>query len=153
MTRQLLFSCTLLSGAVAAAPTQAYAHHTTAATWHTMATVRVPGGMMAEGKPLPAGTYEVVITDERPAVEAGTPSDNQRWVEFVQNGKIVAREIAEVSLANERPVGTSGSRPGSNDARAVVQTLRGGEFVRIAVNAGDARYLIHLPQSQASPQH
>ena len=145
MIRQLLFSCFV----AAAVATQAYAHHTSAAVSHTMATVRIPGGLMAEGKPLPAGTYDVIVTDERPAVEGGTPSENQRWVEFVQNGKVVAREIAEVFAADARPVGISGS----NDARAVVQTLRGDEFVRIAVTAGGARYLIHLPPSQASPQH
>ena len=106
---------------------------------------------MADGKPLPGGTYDVIITDEHPAHEAGTPSENQRWVEFVQNKKVVAREIAEVLTAVERPVGTSGS--GSSPARAVVQTLRGGEFVRVAVNAGGARYLIHLAPRQAPPQN
>lgn len=145
MIRQLLFSCLVAAGAAAPAS----AHHTNAAMPHTMATVPIPGGLLAEGKPLPAGTYELIVTDERPAVEAGTPSENQRWVEFVQDGKIVARELAEVFPAGERPVGTSGS----NTARAVVQTLRGGEFVRIAITAGDGRYLIHLAPSQALPQH
>jgi hypothetical protein len=145
MIRQLLFSCFV----AAAVTTQAYAHHTSAAMSHTMVTVRIPDGLMAEGKPLPAGTYELIITDERPAAEGGTPSENQRWVEFVQGGKVVAREIAEVFTDAERPIGTSGS----NSARAVVQPLRGGEFVRVAVNAGGARYLIHLPPSQAPAQH
>jgi hypothetical protein len=143
MIRQLLFSC-ILAGSVAtltAAP--AFAHHTNAAMAHTTAVVNVPAGLLAGGKPLPAGRYEVIITDERPAVEAGTPSENQRWVEFVQNGQVVAREIAEVFTAAERPVGTSGAA--GSRARAVVQTLKGGEFVRIAVNDGGARYLIHLP--------
>jgi hypothetical protein len=145
MIRPLLFSC--LVAAVAA--TQADAHHTTAGTSHTMTTVRIPGGLMAQGKPLPAGTYELIVTDEHPAVEAGTPSENQRWIEFVQNGKIVARDIAEMFLAAERPVGTSRS----NGVRAVVQTLRGGEFVRVAINAGGARYLIHLAPIAAAPQN
>ena len=149
MIRQLLLSCLV----AASAATQAYAHHTSAAMSHTMATVRIPDGLMADGKPLPGGTYEVIITDEHPAHEAGTPSENQRWVEFVQNKKVVAREIAEVLTAVERPVGTSGSGSGSNAARAVVQPLRGGEFVRVAVTAGGARYLIHLAPSQAPPQN
>ena len=145
MIRQVLFCCFV----AAAVATPAYAHHTNAAMSHTMATVRIPDGLMAEGKPLPAGIYELIITDERPAAEAGVPSENQRWVEFVQGGKVVAREIAEMFPDAERPVGTSGS----NSAHAVVQPLRGGEFVRVAVNAGGARYLIHLAPSQASPQH
>lgn len=141
--RQLLLSCVIAVSISASA----VAHHTSAAMTHTMATVRIPAGVLADGKPLPAGTYEVIITDDHPAVAAGTPSENQRYVEFVQKGTVVAREIAEVFAAGERPVGTSGS----SSARAVVQTLRGGEFVRVAVNAGGERFLIHLPAGPASP--
>jgi hypothetical protein len=39
--------------------------------------------------------------------------------------------------------------------KAVVQKLRGGEFIRIAINDGGARYLIHLPTanfSEPAPQ-
>lgn len=139
MTRQLLLSSVAIGflGAGSAA-----AHHTTPGAAHTMATVRITEPVLAEGKPLAPGTYEVIVTDEHPPLEAGTPSENQRWVEFVQNRRVIAREIAEVFPASEQAVvGTSGS----HDARAVVQRLRGDEFLRIAVNDGGARYLIHLP--------
>jgi hypothetical protein len=153
MIRHLLFSCVLFCGAAAVGTaTPAFAHHTNAAMAHTMATVNIPAGLMAGGKPLPAGRYEVIITDEHPATESGTPSENQRWVEFVQNGTVVAREIAEVFGAADRPVGTSGAAGGTR-AQAVVQTLRGGEFVRVAINAGGARFLIHLPAGLAATQH
>jgi hypothetical protein len=39
--------------------------------------------------------------------------------------------------------------------KAVVQKLRGGEFVRVAITDGGARYLIHLPTtsfSEPAPQ-
>jgi hypothetical protein len=124
------------------------AHHTVAGRAHTMATVRITQSVFADGKALAPGTYEVIITDEHPAVPTGAPAQNQRWVEFVQNGQVIGREIAEVFLASERPVGTAGP----TTTRAVVQRLRGDEFVRIVVSDGGARYLIHLPTGQRSTQ-
>ena len=144
MIRHLLLSCVLLG----AAGTTALAHHTTPGRTHRMAEVRITDQVLASGKPLPPGTYEVIVTDERPASESGVPVENQRWVEFVQHRQVIAREIAEMFAATERPVGTSGS----NGTSAVVQRLRGDEFLRIAVTAGDARYLVHLPLGPAPAQ-
>jgi hypothetical protein len=147
MTRQLLLGCVAV-GLVAAAGNAA-AHHTTAGATHTMATVRIAQPVLADGKPLAPGTYEVIITDEHPPLDGGTPSENQRLVEFVQDKRIIATEIAEVFPVNEQGVvGTSGS----DTARAVVQRLRGDEFVRIAVSDGGGRYLIHLPTGQGTTQ-
>jgi len=143
MIRHLLLSCAI----VAAPATSAVAHHTTPGKAHRMTEVHITDGVMAEGKALPPGRYELIVTDERPATESGTPADNQRWVEFVQNRQVVARELAEVFPAAERPVGTAGG----SGVKAVVQRLRGDEFVRIAVTDGDARYLIHLPVGQPRP--
>ena len=144
MIRRLLFSCIMLG----AAGTTALAHHTTPGQAHRMAEVRITERVLASGKPLPPGTYEVIVTDERPASESGVPIENQRWVEFVQNKQVIAREIAELFTAADRPVGTSGA----SGASAVVQRLRGDEFLRIAVTDGGARYLVHLPLGPASAQ-
>jgi hypothetical protein len=119
----------------------AWAHHTTPGRTHP--TVTITQSVMAGGEPLAPGTYEIWITDERPDVGAGAPSDAQRVVEFVQNDKVVAREVAEVfPRGDAQAVGTSGS---AGRATARVEMLKGGDFVRIAVNDADARYLIHLP--------
>ena len=85
------------------------------------------------------------MTDERPPAPSGEPNESQRWVEFLANGQVVAREIAEVFPASERPVGTSSA---SGAPRAVVQRLRTDNILRVAVNTADARYLIHMPLSQ-----
>jgi hypothetical protein len=106
--------------------------------------VRIPQTVLASGKPLPAGTYEVVVNDERPTI-SGMTSDAQRTVDFVKDGMVVATEIAEMFPASERPVGTSSA---SGRPRAVVQRLRTDNFMRIAVTGADARYLIHMPISQ-----
>jgi hypothetical protein len=135
---RLLFSCVL---ATVVGAGSAWAHHTVPGRVHPTVTIAQP--VLADGKPLAAGTYELWISEDRPEVGAGAPSDAQRVVEFAQNGKVVAREIAEVFPTGSRQVvGTSGS---SGAAKARVEMLKGGEFLRVSVNDADGRYLIHLP--------
>lgn len=130
------------------------AHHETPGKSHAVATVTISEPVKADGKPLAPGTYEVWILDDRPDLGAGGPSNAQRVVELYQNGKMVAKEVAEVFPAGERPTGTSGTS-GSKMGRAAVQKLRGGEFIRIAITDATGRYLIHLPTanfSEPTPQ-
>jgi hypothetical protein len=135
--RRILLSC-VVAGLVGTST--AWAHHTVAGRVHP--TVTISKQVMADGKMLSPGTYDIYVTDERPNTGAGT-TDAQRVVEFAQNGKVVATTIAEVfPRGGDRPVGTSGTT-GSTRARA--ETLRGGEFVRVSFTDADGRYLIHLP--------
>ena len=139
-----------LAAVVLAAPVAA--HHETAGKSHAIATVTITEPVKADGKALAPGTYEVWLLDERPNL-TGAASNAQRVVELHQNGKMVAREVAEVFGAGERPVGTSGTT--GRMARAVVQKLRGGEFLRVSITDAGARYLIHLPTagfSEPAPQ-
>lgn len=129
------------------------AHHEVAGKSHAVATVTIAEPVKAGGQPLAPGTYEVWILDEHPNL-TGTPSNAQRVVELHQNGKMIAKDVAEVFGSSERPVGTSGTA-GARMGKAAVQKLRGGEFLRIAINDGGARYLIHLPTagfSEPAPQ-
>jgi len=88
------------------------AHHETPGKSHAVATVTISEAVKADGKPLAPGTYEVWILDDRPDLGAGAPSNAQRVVELYQNGKMMAREVAEVFPAGERPVGTSARASG-----------------------------------------
>ena len=149
MSRLLL---SMLAAAAFGVP--AAAHHETPGKSHAVATVTISEAVKADGKPLAPGTYEVWILDEHPNVNAGAPSNAQRVVELHQNGKMVAKEVAEVFTSDERPVGTSGTSS-SRIGKAAVQKLQGGEYLRIAINAAGARYLIHLPTasfSEPAPQ-
>lgn len=146
----------LLLSAIAtlALATPAIAHHETPGKSHAVATVTITEPVKADGKPLAPGTYEVWILDDRPDLGAGAPSSAQRVVELHQNGRMVAKEVAEVFPPDERSTGTSGtSEP--RMGKAVVQKLRGGEFLRIEINDASGRYLIHLPTaafSEPAPQ-
>jgi len=133
----------LLSCAVAATfgTAAVMAHHTVPGRTHP--TVTISQQVMVDGKPLPAGTYDIYVTDERPDTGAGS-TDAQRVVEFARDGKVVARTLAEMMpSATPGAVGTSGGGAGVTRARA--QLLRGGEFLRISFTDPDGRYLIHLP--------
>ena len=93
--------------------------------------------VQVSGHPMTPGTYEMRVTDQRPPAPSGAPNETQRVVEFVTNGTVVAREVAEVFPPT-----------GARSDRATVQLLKGGEFVRIAANGADGRYLVYLPVSQ-----
>lgn len=139
MTRHLLLSLFLVS---IATPT-AWAHHKVAGKAHPVDTmVRITEPVMAGGHQLPPGVYEIVVNDEKPMTPEGTPSEAQRTVDFLLNGKVVATEVAEMFPVSETGVvGTSGSTGG----RARVERLKEGDFVRIVATDANARYFIHLP--------
>jgi hypothetical protein len=121
----------------------------TSAAWQTtaaereIATVRITQPVMAEGKLLPEGMYQLVLTGERPTPLPGQAPDAQRWVAFVANGKPVAREIAEVLRDSDLPATGASARPTRDGVR--VEMLQGGEFLRISVKREGERYLVHLP--------
>jgi hypothetical protein len=116
----------------------------------SLGSVRIPRAVMANGQPLPAGTYQVRLTAEAPQPTVpGIAMD--RWAEFVQGGKVVGREVvsivpaAEVSQMHSRDRG--GPRPASGASR--VEMLKGDEFLRVWINRGGVNYLIHMPPSKA----
>lgn len=120
---------------------QLTAHASTDA--NVLATVRITTAVMANGAPLPPGSYDVRLTHERPTPAVGQSSEARQWVEFVAKGKVVGREIAEVLRDDDLPaVGASSVRV-PNGTR--VEMLKGGEFLRVSVKREGERYLVYLP--------
>ena len=66
-----------------------------------LGSVRIPRSVKADGKDLKAGTYQVRLTaqDAAPAVPGITM---ERWVEFVQGGKVVDYSVAYPRAAFDR---------------------------------------------------
>lgn len=112
----------------------------TAAT--TLGTVTIPRNVMANGQPLPAGTYQVRLTGEEPPTATGATSTYERWVEFVQRGQVKGREIASVIPQAEAKTVVTSTPPARGASK--VQMLRGNEFLRVWFNRGGDHYLIHL---------
>jgi hypothetical protein len=112
------------------------AHHAPS----SLGTVRITQPVKAGGTMLQPGTYEIRDTGEHTTPLPGQSADAQTHVEFVANGTVVARDIAELMPAADAPVGTSGG-----GARGRFDTLKGGDFARVSMSHGGERYLIHLP--------
>jgi len=116
-----------------------------------LATVQIPRDVLADGRPLAAGTYELRLTGEHPAPMVGQSPDAEAFVEIVADGGVVAREVAEVLHDTTLPGEGASSQPVPTGVR--VDLLNGGEFVRVSVKREDGtRYLIHFPVPGAPQQ-
>ncbi len=110
-----------------------------------LGSVRIPRSVKADGKDLKAGTYQVRLTgqDASPAVPG---IKMERWVEFVQGGKVAGREVvsivpsAEVKDLQPGPDGPPSARTGSK-----VEMLKGNEYLRVWISRAGVIYLIHMP--------
>ena len=109
----------------------------------TLATVRITHAVKANGYLLAPGPYVLRLTSEHPTPLPGQSSEAERWVEFVANGSVVAREAAVVLRDDDLPSEGASSVRARNGPR--VELLKDGEFVRISVRRGGERYLIYLP--------
>ena len=109
----------------------------------SLGTVTLNRRVMADGKPLAPGTYQVRLTGETPKPGLGQSPDGERYIEFVRGGKVVAREVATVVPASEIAQIAKGARPPAGGAR--VELLKGDDYVRVWINRGGANYIINMP--------
>ena len=109
-----------------------------------LGTVRLPKAVTADGKPLPAGTYQVRLTGQEagpPAVGISEPLE--RWVEFLQGKTVKGREVVSIVPAAEAKLVAKDAPPPLNGVK--VQTLKGNDYIRVWINKGGNHYLVHLP--------
>lgn len=131
---------TLAAGVVSAQQGQVPAGET------ALGSVRLTRSVMADGKALKAGTYQVRLTsqDATPLVPG---IKMERWVEFVQGGKVAGREVVSIVPAAElrdlMPGPDNLPRAGAGSSR--VEMLKGNDYVRVWINRGGVHYLIHMP--------
>jgi hypothetical protein len=109
-----------------------------------LGSVRIPKGVKADGKPLPAGTYQVRVTTDAPSQAApGESQGLERWAEFLKSGKVVGREVVTIVPKPEVKEVQKDTPPAANSAK--VETLKGGAYLRVWFNKGGNHYLMHLP--------
>lgn len=111
----------------------------------TLGTARIPSAVMADGKTLPAGTYQVRLTTTTPAKVVGQTVEETRWIEFMQGGTVAGREVATV--VSDAVIQEIKDRPAPGGAVAV-QTLKGGDYLRVWMKHSGTHYLIHLPKGR-----
>jgi hypothetical protein len=119
-----------------------------AAASNSLGTVTLSSRVLADGKPLPPGTYQVRLTGEQPKPGAGQSPDAEKYVEFLRGGKVVAREVATVIPAAEIDQVIKSSKPRPNSSK--VEKLKGDDYVRVWINRGGNNYLINLPAAPAA---
>lgn len=156
MMKQLVMAVLVTALASGAAWAQQGAGHTAPkAQPNTAPDPSVPAGDMAlgsvslrravkaDGKPLPAGTYQLRLTGQQATPDAKGQTDAaERWVEFVRGGKVVGREVVTIVPQAEIALVQKDTPPARNGAK--VETLKGGDYLRVWIRKGDSHYLIHL---------
>ena len=111
-----------------------------------LGTVRLPKGVKVDGKEIAAGSYQVRLTaDEAKPDARGSSEKLERWVEFVKGGTVVGREVVSIVPAAETKLVQKDTPPPSGGSK--VETLKGGDYVRVWINKGGTYYLVHLPNS------
>jgi hypothetical protein len=108
-----------------------------------LGTVRVPRKVMADGKPLDAGSYQVRLTSQQAEGKAtGATAAYERYVEFLQGGKVKGREVASIVPAADAPKVAKDKKPAPGSSK--VELLKGNDYMRVWINRGGTNYLIHL---------
>lgn len=109
-----------------------------------LGSVHLTKAVTADGKPLPAGVYQVRLTAQEAKPDAVGPSEAlERWVEFVQKGAVKGREV--VSIVPEQEVKNVVKDAPPPKGGSKVQLLKGNEYYRVWINKAGNHYLIHLP--------
>jgi hypothetical protein len=132
----------------AKAPTQqptTGASDTSAPAAGNVMSVTIPKKVMADGKALAAGTYQIRVTDQSPSPVVGQTPAETRWVEFVQGGQVKGREVGTIKSTTEAKRIAKQGLPGAGQAK--VQTLFGNDYLRVWINKGGTNFLVHLPNS------
>ena len=114
---------------------------------NNLGTVTLNKKVLADGKPLAAGTYQVRLTSDSPKPAVGESPDSEKYVEFVRGGKVVGREVATVVSSADIGKIAKGPRPKGNGVR--VDTLKGGDYVRVWIAKGGQNYLINMPPASS----
>jgi hypothetical protein len=114
-----------------------------------LGTVHLTKAVTADGKPLPAGTYQVRLTAQEAKPDAVGASKNvERWVEFLQKGTVKGREVVSIVPQAEVKTVVKDAPPAPGTSK--VQMLRGDEYVRVWINKAGNLYLIHMPTGAGS---
>src|SRR6478735_428323 len=103
-----------------------------AQTAQSLGSITLAKSVMADGQPLAAGTYTLRLSADTAAAVVGQPAGSERWVEFVQGGKVKGRELASVVSAADVKAIAKMPPPAAGSAK--VQMLKGDEYVRVWVN-------------------
>ena len=116
---------------------------TAQSTTTSLGSVALKKGVMADGKPLAAGSYVVRLTTDEAKPATGQSAGAERWVEFVQKGQVKGREVVSIVPDSDIAQIAEGPKPAKGGYR--VDMLKGNDYVRVWINKQGTNYLIHFP--------
>jgi len=109
-----------------------------------LGTVHLAKAVKADGKSLPAGTYQVRVTAQTASPDAkGQTPALERWVEFLQKGQVKGREVVSIVPQSEIDKVQKDAPPKANGSK--VETLKGGDYTRLWINKAGNHYLVYFP--------
>ncbi len=109
-----------------------------------LGSVQLSKSVMADGKKLPAGTYQVRVTAQAASPNAaGQSAGLERWIEFVQGGQVKGREVVTIIPQSETGLVQKDTPPARNASK--FEMLQGGDYMRLWINRGGNYYLVHFP--------
>jgi hypothetical protein len=108
-----------------------------------LGTVNIPRAVKANGEALPAGTYQVRVTETQASPQApGQTPQYERWAEFLRGGKVVGREVVTIVPNSDIKQVAEMTPPPSGGHRTDV--LKGNDYLRLWINRGGNHYLIRF---------
>ena len=111
-----------------------------------LGSVHLPKAVKADGKTLAAGTYTVRVTSQSATPDAkGQSPTLERWLEFVQKGQVKGREVGSIVPQAEIGQVQKDTPPRANGSK--IETLKGGDYMRLWINRGGNHYLVHFPNA------
>jgi len=144
----LIAACAAI-GVMAASPSVGLAGQTAPGTVNVptgevgLGTVELPRRVMADGRALAAGTYDLRVTADSADPDApGQLAVLERWVEFRQGDEVKGREVVSIVPQSEIDSIAKSAPPGSGTSR--VEMLKENEYLRVWVNQNNTHYFIHL---------
>jgi hypothetical protein len=133
----------MLGGLLALVVVMPEAVHAQTPASTSLGSVTLSRKVMADGQPLAAGTYQVRLSAEPVKPVVGQSPEGAKFVEFLQAGKVVGREIATVISNADMGTVMKGEKPNTGGVR--VEMLKGNDYVRVWINRGGQNYILHLP--------
>ena len=144
----VLIACAAI-GFMAASPSVGWARQTAPGTVNVptgevdLGSVELPRRVMADGRTLASGTYDLRVTADSANPDApGQLAVLERWVEFRQDDEVKGREVVSIVPQSEIDSVAKSAPPGSGTAR--VEMLKDNDYLRVWVNQNNTHYFIHL---------
>jgi hypothetical protein len=109
-----------------------------------LGTFRIPKAVTADGKKLPAGTYQIRVTAQpaTPDAKGQTPS-LERWAEFMQAGQVKGREVVVIVPQADTATVMKDAPPKANGSK--FELLKGNDYSRLWINKGGNQYVVYFP--------